>query len=495
MLLVLTSIIVIQGAAGAVCAPLCDYSNCLGDSNCGSDQYCGDKVCFTEIEPGACFPEEESGCLPCISTEGAGCTRAAMCCSNICSLGHCCPTFRPYWWSSDSSCHESYATHRACVSGQCKSVAGSGTDQCSGDAGCYHYECGGVDDKECLKVNAYPDVANTCEDSTDCGAACIKDDCNYDTRKICLSSLTWSNADANAYCNGCNNHCGDGECNCNEDIDSCRADCCVDEDNDGWCKNGVNGVGDDQDCDDTTPFVSPDDGEICWGSIDEDCDGLVDCADQGNCYDKGACKECTSVDDCPPNPCFSKITCEDYWGGDGYKECRYQNKICVKDGYCCFPVCTYAEEPDDCKPCPKYNPGNNSLHYLPVNTDAAGSLGVYIQNNGNVVYLGRSHNNFVAAMDNALSTRNCNYPTFSRAFAVIDTSCIPKDAKIIGNVEFVFKIDAVRSHQSGMDWEASVWVEHSNKDLNDDTWIIPEPYVNNPSDSTQLAVFNKTTIW
>ena len=132
---------------------------------------------------------------------------------------------------------------------------------------------------------------------------------------------------------------------------------------------------------------------------------------------------------------------------------------------------------------------------MPVNTDAAGSLGVYIQNNGNVVYLGRSHNNFVAAMDNALSTRNCNYPTFSRAFAVIDTSCIPKDAKIIGNVEFVFKIDAVRSHQSGMDWEASVWVEHSNKDLNDDTWIIPEPYVNNPSDSTQLAVFNKTTIW
>lgn len=55
--------------------------------------------------------------------------------------------------------------------------------------------------------------------------------CDYGKRRICITSETvnnfWSDVDSDEYCMGCDpdNICGDSECNCDEDSDSCPDDC------------------------------------------------------------------------------------------------------------------------------------------------------------------------------------------------------------------------------------------------------------------------------
>jgi len=68
-------------------------------------------------------------------------------------------------------------THAECSSGQCMQVNGSGSNQCSINSDCYHSECDYVG-RTCKKVNAWPDVTDTCTNFNQCvHSECVGQSC------------------------------------------------------------------------------------------------------------------------------------------------------------------------------------------------------------------------------------------------------------------------------------------------------------------------------
>ena len=77
-------------------------------------------------------------------------------------------------------------------------------------------------------------------------------------------------------------YCGDGMCDPTENIINCESDCpyCENLDGDPFSSTVSNPhCGPYYDCDDTDPEVSPLEDESCGDGIDNDCDGLIDNAD------------------------------------------------------------------------------------------------------------------------------------------------------------------------------------------------------------------------
>jgi hypothetical protein len=130
----------------------------------------------------------------------------------------------------------------------------------------------------------------------------IDDDCNAATLDDDLDSDGYDhNADCNdnnpAVCPGCAENCSDGLDNDCDGLTDCAdtANCppgvgpcppiCQDNDHDGYGNPGVTSCpnGPQTDCDDENASVYPGATEICNDVLDNDCDGLTDCADTANC--------------------------------------------------------------------------------------------------------------------------------------------------------------------------------------------------------------------
>jgi hypothetical protein len=63
--------------------------------------------------------------------------------------------------------------HSECSGGQCIQVEGQGDNKCSIDSDCYHSECN-FGSQQCIVVNAWPDVADSCTSNEQC-TACLPD--------------------------------------------------------------------------------------------------------------------------------------------------------------------------------------------------------------------------------------------------------------------------------------------------------------------------------
>ena len=103
--------------------------------------------------------------------------------------------------------------------------------------------------------------------------------------------------------------CGDGLCQGNELASGCEVDCGPDPCGDGFCDANEDQCSCSQDC-----GAAPSTELTCTDQLDEDCDGLIDCADP-DCSGAAACScgakgsACSSAADCCSNRCKRNNTC------------------------------------------------------------------------------------------------------------------------------------------------------------------------------------------
>ncbi len=108
----------------------------------------------------------------------------------------------------------------------------------------------------------------------------------------------------------------------------------VDEDGDGWVRAEPDGGGG-TDCDDRASAVQPGQPELCTNGLDDDCDGVTDCA-QASCAglpcDDG--DPCTVDDFCTASVCHGQPrTCS-----TPSQACRQPAGACSKDAGCEYPL-------------------------------------------------------------------------------------------------------------------------------------------------------------
>jgi hypothetical protein len=100
----------------------------------------------------------------------------------------------------------------------------------------------------------------------------------------------------------------------------CNPPACTDADGDGYYAES--GCGTSVDCDDNDPDVNPGAIEICDDGIDNDCDGMIDCAD----------KQCGTNPACAPS--VTPEICDDGIDNDGDGKVDCADRDCRKDPGC-----------------------------------------------------------------------------------------------------------------------------------------------------------------
>jgi len=100
----------------------------------------------------------------------------------------------------------------------------------------------------------------------------------------------------------------------------CNPQACTDADGDGYFAES--GCGTSVDCDDNDPNVNPGAIEICDDGIDNDCDGMIDCAD----------KQCGANSACAPS--VTPEICDDGIDNDGDGKVDCADRDCRKDPSC-----------------------------------------------------------------------------------------------------------------------------------------------------------------
>ena len=302
---------------------------------------------------------------------------------------------------------------------------------------------------------------------------CTPDQCADEGRCVADSTCQCAGEgqDPDNFYYGC---CG-GLSECQYD-GKCHAECCIDNDGDGYGNPGRIdcSAGSETDCNDDYKLINPGASEICWGGWDEDCDGKIDCLDS-DCLNDPDCIFCDTADDCRQNPSCFRTRCVD-------NVCVYDQYNCTGgDGVCCFPACSYdpgsPNYDSDCKDyCPEFGTGTQVVKFPPLPDIGTGFLAAYGDKWGiKGVSSKRGYGDFHATVENRWSGLvSCDYPNFSRGFAIIDTSCIPENA-IIQSANFEFYVDSRKGAQP-----SSVWVDNSSYPDNDNRWIInPTNFPNN----------------
>ena len=390
------------------CDPAETSCNCSVDCGCrtaseincfdGRDNDCDGTTDCSDLE---CQGGTETDCTNGLDDDCNGTTDCAdpACCSNstdcfgdcaCCGLGGCDPQETPCTCFEDCgspslnetpavTCQDSIDNdcdgRTDCYDADCYDADGDGfaappcgTD-CDDTDGSIHPGAaelcsGGVDDDcdntvDCLDSDCFGDSA-CCGDGTcdpyewctcpaDCGTLTSEagfcfdvsdNDCDgvFDCqdRDCCLteSSCHQSSGCGNGTCssgeNACNCQCDCGAppasetfCTGNQDedcdglIDCADPDCYLpDADNDGFAGTVCG-----RDCDDSDPFVNPNAPELCNDGIDNDCDFTVDCADYADCVGDPACcngnsncetfEICTCAADCGTPPSSESGLCSD----------------------------------------------------------------------------------------------------------------------------------------------------------------------------------------
>ncbi|HJX06307.1 MAG TPA: hypothetical protein VJ461_06370, partial [Candidatus Nanoarchaeia archaeon] len=453
-ILILITLVIfgLLGANSVIAAGNCDGSPpapcCTECGGCNNDAGCCNQ-CGGYWDEG-CRGYEEGQC----STNGCCDTTNQHCVDN-----HCC--LKDEVWSSLLGCHNAAI---CAISGE--KASDSLENRC-----CNPGELGAGCLDKC--ADGYCRACGSCP--------CASGACDTSARKYCVSGA-WSAADAASYCSNCA-HCGDNACRtangCNEDWQNCPHDCdspCDDDDLDGYggtIYGRVNGCAyDGQDCDDTIPVIHPGAAEICYGGRNEDCEDGIDCNDP-DCTGKSYCIGCTEDEDCPQNP--------DCWTAECISNsCKYTAFPCEDDGICCYPLCTYAQEPVDCPYC---EPPGLGLQNTTIRPRFTGVLMATIDT-GVTRYDDRYEGSRFGEIDIGIANKltgvkypwgiNCDAANFARFFAIMDTTCIPADVDITGAI-FRFYV----SERQGGD-STSIWVDTSDYANEDDRWIIPNPYDNTP---------------
>jgi hypothetical protein len=244
-------------AAGTANACKFDTSLCVAPCTCASDN----NICTTDIcQDNSCQHIKIGNCCTSVSQ----CTSGVKCTSSVCSGNRCAYPIITTCKSNDGCCPTGC---NALNDNDCASVCGNGikegTEKCddgdksSGD-GCSSsctvesgYSCNTASPNVCTKT-----CVSNC-DGKECGSDGCTGSCGscanaHGTtscsagvcKPVCSSGYTNCDGDRTNGCETCESYCGDGDCNSDEDCDSCSEDCgsCESYCGDGDCNS-------DEDCD------------------------------------------------------------------------------------------------------------------------------------------------------------------------------------------------------------------------------------------------------
>ncbi len=183
---------------------------------------------------------------------------------------------------------------------------------CNDDPTCTSCKCGDCND---TNSQTYPGATEICDgQDNDCNDIIDDEELDLDNDGFMICNDDCNDTNPNTY-PGATEICDGQDNDCNDIIDDEELD--LDDDGFMIC-NG--------DCNDTVASINPDAPEICNNTIDDDCDGAIDCAD----------KDCKNDPACASQPCAPEgDACENTEECCDELKCKKQIDSPTQQRICC----------------------------------------------------------------------------------------------------------------------------------------------------------------